>query len=97
MAKETTMPKVIYEREKGTPLPVGYIDGMQSVIDEYDFQPTEFIVGVEDPPLGFWLGTHTRDGKRVRGTHTVITEEMYKRGEQNGTVQRDAHGNPIYA
>jgi len=85
------MPRVIYERREVTPLPDDYIDGMESVIDEYDFQPTEFTTS-EDPPLGLWLGTHTRDGRRVPGW----TEPEYKRGEQNGTVQRDHLGRPVY-
>lgn len=86
------MPRVIYERKEGEPLPDHYIDGMESVIDEYDFQPTEYTIS-ENPPFGLWLGTHTRDGRRVTGW----SEEEYIRGERTGTVQRDQTGRPIYA
>lgn len=87
------MGKVIYERRKGEPLPEGYIDGMVAEIEEDDFQPTEFVAG-ENPPIGFWGGTHTRDGKRVPG----FTEAEYTRGEASGgTLRKDADGNPVYA
>ncbi len=59
---------------------------------EDDVLPTDWDCMTEDPPMGFWFGTHTREGMRIKG----FTENEYIEGEGSGTVMRDGEGKPIY-
>jgi len=86
------MAKVIYEHKIGDPIPPDAVDGMEDMLGD-DMLETDWDINTEDPPIGFWKGTHTRDGKRIPG----FTEEEYKAGAKDGDVMLDDEGKPIYA
>lgn len=67
----------VYEHELGTPIQEGDSDGMEEMLGD-DILPTDYdSADGPIPPIGFWLGTHDRWGKRIPG----FTEEEYIRGE----------------
>jgi len=83
----------VFEKQKGVPMPEGAVDGMQEFMEQIDNDHSMEWDCDHMPPIGFWGGTHTRSGRRVKG----FTEAEYLQGEDCGTVLKDENGNPVYA
>ncbi|NMC72933.1 MAG: hypothetical protein GYA56_00970 [Geobacteraceae bacterium] len=71
--------KSVYESREGQALGPDEIDGMEEMLGD-DTLPTDYDLAEGPIPcIGFWLGTHDRQSKRIPG----FTEEQYQRGEQS--------------